>query len=61
VGADIGRAFALTHDMGSAVQRQFGTRSRSTPPRRLRSIRAPTWPAVRTASRVTTAGSVIRT
>ena len=46
---------------GSAVPRQFGTRSRSTPPRRLRSIRAPTWPAVRTASRVTTAGSVIRT
>jgi HD domain len=60
VGADIGRALPLRMIWGSAVQRQFGTRSRSTPPRRLRSIRAPTWPAVRTASRVTTADSVTR-
>ncbi len=44
-----------------AVAVLLGTRSRSTPPRRLRSIRAPTWPAVRTASRVTTADSVIKT
>lgn len=45
---------------GSVEQRLFGTRSRSTPPRRLRSIRAPTWHAVSTASHATTAASAIR-
>jgi len=44
---------------GSVVQRQFGTRSRSIPLHQSRSIRAPTWPAVRSASLVTTADSVI--
>src|SRR4029077_9205736 len=43
---------------GSAAQRQFGIRSPSTRPHRLRSIRAPTLPAVRTASHATTADSV---
>jgi len=65
--AELVAVAVLLHDVSlargmiwaSAVQRQFGTRSRSTPPRRLRSIRARTWPAVRTASPVTTADSVI--
>src|SRR6266566_2635709 len=61
VGADIGRAFALTHDMGERRAEAVWDSIAPTPPRRLRSIRAPTWPAVRTASRVTTADSVIRT
>jgi len=43
---------------GSAERKQFGTRSRSTPSLRLRSIRARTWRVVRTASHVTTADSV---
>jgi len=59
VGADIGHAFALSHDMGERRADAVGTRSRSTPLRRLRSTRALTWPAVRAASRVTTAGLVI--
>ena len=60
VGADLGRAFALSHNMGSAAPRPSGTRSRYTPRHRSRSTRAPTWPAVSTASRATTAASAIR-
>src|SRR6478736_4298436 len=40
VGADAGRAFALSHDMGERRAERFGIRSRSTPPRRLGGIRA---------------------
>ena len=60
VGADIGRAFALSHDMGERRAEVVWDSIALHALRRLRSIRAPTWPAVRTASRVTTADSVTR-
>ena len=57
LGADLGRAFALSHDMGE--RRAETVWDSSMPPHRSRSIRAPTWPAVRSASRVTTADLVM--
>ena len=55
LGADLGRAFALSHDMGE--RRAETVWDSSMPPHRSRSIRAPTWPAVRSASPATTADS----